>query len=319
MSDLDRADVGRVRGWPRALALFAVVMSLSAFGVLPLIAIPFLVLVLTLGSRRLGALALAGVFAFAAFARAGTDGVWWLGRGWGLLAGGGFTAACLAWPRAPFVHRGLLALAGAGLGAAAVFAVHPGAWAAVDWMIRESIFRSVAASAEVLRALQSEGGGLFGEQVLAALYDAAEWQGHVFPALLGLATLAALGVAWWLYARLAHGSSRGLGPLRDFRFSDHLLWFLVLGLAAVVFGGDDPDGWGRAGANAVWFMGGLYALRGFAVVMFLSGGVSLLGGVALVGLMLFLGPILTAAALILGVSDTWLDLRGRARATIDST
>jgi hypothetical protein len=61
-------------------------------------------------------------------------------------------------------------------------------------------------------------------------------------------------------------------------------------------------------------MGGLYAMRGAAVLLFLSGGVTGLGFLFLLVGMLFLWPVLIPGALLLGVGDTWLDLRSKAEA-----
>ncbi len=104
----------------------------------------------------------------------------------------------------------------------------------------------------------------------------------------------------------------GLGPLRDFRFNDHLVWLLLIGLALVVFGAG--GGWASGGGNAVVFMGGLYAMRGAGVLLFLSGGLTGIGFLFLVVAMLFLWPVLIPGALLLGVGDTWLDLRSKAEA-----
>ena len=64
-------------------------------------------------------------------------------------------------------------------------------------------------------------------------------------------------------------------------------------------------------------MGGLYALRGVAVLLFLAGGVTGLGLVFLAVGMLFLSPVLIMGALVVGVGDTWLDLRAKAMAIAD--
>ena len=149
----------------------------------------------------------------------------------------------------------------------------------------------------------------------AGLNVAYEWTaqlGRLFPALLGLSSLSGLAVAWWAYVRLSSGSGLGLGPLRDFRFNDHLVWLLLIGLALLVFGAG--EGWTSGGGNAVVFMGGLYAMRGAAVLLFLSGGVTGLGFLFLLVGMLFLWPVLIPGALLLGVGDTWLDLRSKAEA-----
>jgi hypothetical protein len=59
-------------------------------------------------------------------------------------------------------------------------------------------------------------------------------------------------------------------------------------------------------------MGGLYAVRGAAVVAFLSGGLSFVNGLFLAVAMLFVSPLVIGGALIIGLGDTWLDVRTQA-------
>jgi len=56
-------------------------------------------------------------------------------------------------------------------------------------------------------------------------------------------------------------------------------------------------------------------LRGAAVVLFLNGGLSLLGGVVLAMAMLLVAPVILGAALLIGLGDTWLNVREKVRAT----
>lgn len=166
----------------------------------------------------------------------------------------------------------------------------------------------VATAMEALRLLR--GGGALPPALVTAVYETVEIQASVFPALLGITSMAALGVAWWGYVRLSSGSDQGLGPLRDFRFNDHLVWVFITGLVLIL------PRWGeivaRVGANAVVFMGALYAVRGAAVILFLSGGLSLLGYVLLVFGLLFVPPLVLMGALVIGLGDTWLDVRSKA-------
>ena len=112
--------------------------------------------------------------------------------------------------------------------------------------------------------------------------------------------------------KLSAGSGLGLAPLREFRFNDHLVWLLLLGLALIVFGAG--EGWTSAGGNTVVFMGGLYTMRGAAVLLFLNGGLIGLGFLLVAVGMLVLAPVLIMGALLVGVGDTWLDLRSKAEA-----
>jgi hypothetical protein len=147
--------------------------------------------------------------------------------------------------------------------------------------------------------------------MVTALYAAAESQIKVFPATIALATLAALAVAWWLYVRMAHGDDQGLLPLREFRFNDQLVWLFICGLGLMLLGKGQVE---RAGWNAMWFMSALYALRGAAVVSFFGGGQSPASALLLALGLLFLPPVILMGALVIGLGDTWMDLRARVRA-----
>jgi len=180
----------------------------------------------------------------------------------------------------------------------------------VNWLITEGMMRSVSLIAQMSMAVDSEVS--LSTAQLNTLFQWAAQQGRFFPALLGLSSLSGLGGAWWAYVRLSPGGGLGLGPLREFRFNDHLVWLLLTGLALIVLGAG--EGWTSVGSNAVVFMGGLYAMRGAAVLLFLNGGVTGFGFFFLAVAMLFLAPVLIMGALVVGVGDTWLDLRSRATA-----
>jgi len=134
----------------------------------------------------------------------------------------------------------------------------------------------------------------------------------LIPALLALESLAALGLAWGVYHRLSPVRiGPALGPLTEFRFNDQLIWALAVGLTLSLLPAFS-DG-RNAGFNLLLFFGALYAVRGLGVLAWISKGryvfiivLSLIPqGVLLLGVL----------ALALGLGDTWLDLRRRARAT----
>jgi hypothetical protein len=149
-------------------------------------------------------------------------------------------------------------------------------------------------------------------QLSTAAQEMATLQWTLFPALVALQSLAALALASWVVARLrrGEGSPFALRPLREFRFNDQLVWILIAGLVVVLL----PLGAiaTRAGWNALLFMAGLYALRGLGIFVFLAGAPSafgvLFGAIAL----LFLYPLVVTTAVVVGLMDTWLDLRARA-------
>src|SRR5690606_1867006 len=87
-----------------------------------------------------------------------------------------------------------------------------------------------------------------------------------------------------------------------------MVWLLVAGIALIVA----PVGGAamRTGANLIAFMGALYALRGLGVVLSLAGGTGAVGVLLATLAVLFLYPMVMAAAFLVGLTDTWLDLRG---------
>jgi hypothetical protein len=298
------------RTWPGAVALLAItlIFSVSSAGVL--VAVPFLALTMMLGLRRLPVAVAAMVAVFVAVGVPARGGVWYLERGWTVVLAAWFVVLTTRWPRSRFFPRALGAVAATAVVVGILAMFSPGSWSMVNWLITEGMMRSVSLVAQLFMAVDSDVS--LSTAQLNTLYEWAERQGRLFPALLGLSSLSGLAVAWWAYVRLSAGSSLGLRPLRDFRFNDHLVWLLLTGLALIVFGGG--DGWTSAGSNAVVFMGGLYAMRGAAVLLFLNGGMTGFGFVFLAVGMFFLAPVLIMGALVVGVGDTWLDLRSKATA-----
>ncbi|MCC7194726.1 MAG: DUF2232 domain-containing protein [Gemmatimonadaceae bacterium] len=134
----------------------------------------------------------------------------------------------------------------------------------------------------------------------------------LFPALAALEALGALAVAWALYHRI--GRSRigpPLGRLREFRFNDHMVWGVVGGLALVLIPGFAAA---RAvGANLLLFFGALYTIRGAGVFLWMVSPGRLASAFLVIVAVLFWN-VLGVMALGLGVGDTWLDWRARARA-----
>lgn len=303
-----------VGGWRRGLVLFILATALSISGSFPLVVVPFVMLAITMGTRRLGVTLLAGIGMVLVFGGAVREGVWYLERGWAILLAGWFVAITLHWPSSRFLERALAATLGAFAVSALVIGSRVEGWATLDWTVRRSLLDGVDAALEGMRLMLGDAGP--SEALVMAVVETAEWQGELFPALLGLSSVAALGAAWWLYMRLAWGNDRGLGPLRDFRFNDHLVWVFIAGFAVLVMG--PGESWARAGTNTVVFMGALYAVRGAAVVAFLTGGLSFVSGLLLAVAMMFVGPLVIGGALIIGLGDTWLDVRTRAEESAGS-
>ena len=134
----------------------------------------------------------------------------------------------------------------------------------------------------------------------------------LLPALLALESLAALGLAWSVYHRLsAVRIGPPLGPLTEFRFNDQMIWALAVGLTITML---PTFGEGRnAGFNLLLFFGALYAVRGLGVLAWiLKGRYVFIIVLSLIPQGFFLLGLLSLA---LGLGDTWLDLRRRAKAS----
>lgn len=297
----------REGGWLRLLGLLALALTLAVGQPFVLVVVAFAMLTfLAPGGRILVLLLTAGAFA-AVFAGEPAEGLWYLERGWAILVGGWFVAFSLLLPGRPFMARALPALLGGIVCVGGILAVL-GGWSTVESLVAERVEASMAATLQLMNAL-AEGDLQVG--LTETLSTTARVQGVLFPALLGLSSLASLGVAWWLHARVSPLAGPGLGPLREFRFPDPLIWIFISGLGLVLVA-EWSVGWGRLGTNLVAFMGALYVLRGVAVLIVLWGGVSFAGGLLLTLAVVLAGPLVALGAMLVGVGDSWFDLRARA-------
>jgi hypothetical protein len=298
----------RGRGWAGVAALALATTVLSVVQPALLIFVPLALLFVALPPRRPLLLALAGLIGWLAFdSEPSRNPLWYFERGWALLLGGWFVVFVALRPKWGFMPRALAALASASVTAAAILVSNREGVAQLDTAVADQ-FRGGA-----VRAVEAWTRAVGFERVSAemqrAVYAAAELQIKLYPALLGLGSLAALGVAWWAFGRLARGEVRPLRPLREFRFRDELVWLLIAGLVLLLV----PVGElaTRAGENVLTFMAVLYALRGAAVLVVIGGVPGPLGLVMGGLLVVFMYPLVMATAFLVGLSDTWLDIRAR--------
>ena len=302
----------RERRWLRPLWLFVVAIALAIGQPLLLVATVFAILTFLAPGGGLMVLALAVAAMALVFSGEPAGGLWYVERGWAILVAGCFGAATLAWPERSFFLRALIAVGG-GVAAAGVVLWTIGGWPALDALVEGRLQIGAAATLDTLQPLV--GGDLEGG-ISAAIASTVRLQQTLFPALAGLSSLAAAGVGWWLHARLTRGSDQGLGGIRECRFPDPLVWVMVVGVLLVLVAGGGI-GWGRVGGNLVVFMAGLYTLRGAGVILFLWGGASMASStlllVAFVVGMVLAGPLLLAGAMLVGLGDSWLDIRARLR------
>lgn len=135
----------------------------------------------------------------------------------------------------------------------------------------------------------------------------------LFPGLTVLAAGTGLLVGWAVYQRVALRPIGGpAAPFTGFRGSDHLLWGLVVPLAILISpAGDALD---LVAVNVLLVFGIIYVARGAAILTWFMRPKSPLGSVGL-GLVavaaLFVLPIAGSGLLLLGIVDTWIDIRRR--------
>jgi hypothetical protein len=134
---------------------------------------------------------------------------------------------------------------------------------------------------------------------------------QLYPALLAIAGIAGLRLAWAWYHRLAlRPLGRPPAPFRSFGFNDQLVWGWVAALALTLI--PVPEPWRLAGANLLLVLGVLYAARGMAVFLAQSGRVPVAVLAVLMLITMFLLPFVVGGLTLLGLADTWLDFRRRS-------
>lgn len=221
----------------------------------------------------------------------------------GVLVSGSFLALTL-WRPSNRLSRALAATGCAAL-ALAIWMYGLG----LEWSaLRAAVEVKVAAfQSEMRRGWAGVDGS---SEMLAQMSAMADTVSILYPALLALAAIAGLRLAWAWYHRIA---DRPVGappaPFPAFGFSDQLIWGWVIGLALTLV--PVPD-WARLlGANVLLVWSALYATRGLAV--FVAGArrtpKSVLAVLALVTMVLL--PFVLCGLTMVGLADTWLDFRRR--------
>ena len=304
MPDLTRrVSAFRKSDWLRAGVLCILVLLTSTARPSVLVAVPFLLLV---GTNTLRGYAILGatLIAIIIVMIGPYDGMWYLERGWALLLGGCFVGLSIVRPKMKVSDRALEAVFGTLVIAAILMTLMSGTWNVVDWVISDRVRATVA---QVIALAGSEG---LAPALVTALYQTAEIQILVFPALTALASMSALLLSWWLFKFFSGQSEEALGSVKNFRFNDHLIWMLVVGLFLLFTRWSEPLQ--RVGSNAVVFIGALCAVRGAAVIVFITGGFSVLGyAMTLLGLVI-VTPIVLGGAVLIGIADIYLDFRKRS-------
>ena len=304
MPDLTRrVPAFRKSDWLRAGVLCILVLLTSTARPSVLVAVPFLLLV---GTNAFRGYAISGatLIAIIIVMVGPYDSMWYLERGWALLLGGCFFGLSIARPKMKTSDRALEAVFGALVLGTILMTLMSGAWNILDWVISDRVRATVA---QVIALGGSEG---LAPALITALYQTADVQILIFPALTALASMSALLLSWWLFIFFSGRSEEAFGPVKDFRFNDHLIWMLVVGLFLLFTRWSEPLQ--RLGSNAVVFIGALCAVRGAAVIVFITGGFSVLGyAMTLLGLVI-VTPIVLGGAVLIGIADIYLDFRKRS-------
>ena len=254
-------------------------------------------------------------------------------RGWSLLLAGGFGLVCLLGPQRPFFSRALTTLSLALVLVLVMSGRGPLASGSTRRAVELEFARRNAETVSIVRSFSADHPdmakamaqmGTSPNAVDTELKALADTGTTLVPSLLLLESLVALALAWATYHRLSRTRlGVPLGPLKDFRFNDQLVWGLIAGLAIVFV--PAFDFLGGAGQNLLVFFGALYAIRGFGVLSwFLKPGA--LAAMMFVGFAMLFWPVLNMVAVLgfmllalaafgLGLGDTWADWRRRARPT----
>lgn len=303
---------GRGDGATRLAGLLIVTVIFAVMQPVLLVGLPLAVLLAAYGPRDVRAgLVIAGVAVFALLGDRAD--LWWFERAWPLILGGCFVWVVGLRRSWSFSAQALAALGLAVAVTAGIVGLNPRIWLEID----AAMAAQATAAARTAASLLGEPASTSVQELVS---EAADLQALLFPALLALSSLAALGIAVWVRGWLAGERSVAVGPLRGFRFNDHLVWIWLAGLVLLLAPLGDLGA--RVGGNTVFFMGLLYVLRGLAIGLAIVGNIPIALGVLGGVVVLVLSPLLALLlilALLVGLGDTWLDLRARLASRDRST
>lgn len=232
-----------------------------------------------------------------------------LERAWIVLLGGSLVVVLASGRTRGFVTTTLATVAGAGAAATVLMGLTRLTAAKLVGLAQQHYFLQSRLVLDVLTPVGSPARELVQQSADTAI----GFVGAFLPGLVLLQTVAAMALAWALYHRIARQPvGEPLAPLAAFRFNDHLIWGVALSLLVVVV---PRLGWARAlGGNLLLFFGGLYVMRGVAVLAAVAAAAGFGGPLAyLVALMAtaLLLPVVAVAVLALGLTDTLMDWRHR--------
>jgi hypothetical protein len=240
-----------------------------------------------------------------------------LERAWVVLLTASLAIVLIATGARGYASSSLLAVAGAGGAAGILMLVTHLTWGMVAGLVEHHYFLL----ARTLVDLVAPVGTPAHETINGSLLGGIHVLSGLLPGLVLLQSLAALALAWALYHRIARQPrSEPLGPLALFRFNDHLIWGVAVSLLVVLL---PRLAWAKAlGGNLLVFFGGLYLVRGVAVLAAVAAAVGfsgLLASLIVLFVSAFLMPVVAVTALALGLSDTLVDWRLRLARAVSKT
>ncbi|MFL5466100.1 MAG: hypothetical protein ACJ79N_03435 [Gemmatimonadaceae bacterium] len=243
-----------------------------------------------------------------------------MARGWAILLAASFGLVCLWSTTTSFFPRALAAVALAMAIGFIIALSAPSGIARFQHAAGEELSRRISGTIESLQAgmdtpewkeLAAKVPMLdtWNDESEAMMRNLPSRAASLLPALLALESLAALALAWGLYRRLSPVKiGPALSPLIEFRFNDQLVWGLAVGATLCLL---PAFAEGRnAGYNLLLFFGALYLIRGTGVLAWMARGRYLL-----VFILSLIPQVFVIVTLALGLGDTWLDIRNRAKAT----
>jgi hypothetical protein len=246
-----------------------------------------------------------------------------MARGWAVLLAASFGLVSLWSTTSPFFARALAAVGLATVVGFLIALTAPSGIARSQHAAGEEFTRRVSGTidrihqsmdtpewkqlAEKMPALDT-----WNDESEAAMRGIPDHSASLLPALLALESLAALALGWGIFQRLSPVKiGPPLSPLTEFRFNDQLVWAVAVGATLCLLPAF-ADG-RNAGLNLLLFFGVLYLIRGLGVMAWIARGRYAV--IVILSLIPQVCIMLGVLALALGLGDTWLDLRRRARAS----
>lgn len=217
-----------------------------------------------------------------------------------ITAGGVFVLLVYLLPRASTLLRAGVAIV-TGLGAAAIWARSAGiAMATIDAALAEDLRRGLEIGLRGADPAQA-----------AMMTEALPLMARSFPGIMALLGMLGLALAWrWYHLIAATPIGRPPRPLFEFRFNDHIIWGAIFTLALALFDVGGPIGRVVGWATIVW--GGIYAVRGLAIVLRSTQTWPLPGKLLVLIASVLVLPMALATLVMVGVADTWIDFRNRS-------